>query len=173
MPEAYCRGGRFAEGCKLMLYTTFNLARKARACTESYRNLGAAMGGITTYGKDNPIPLTTVVEVCGLDDAIWCLRCTTTDSRAFRFEFIRRVTEHIYEKQHPNDKQLRRAIEDARACIADESTVRATVSMVVACCAAAKDAAAGHAIGVAAIDAVAAEKQWQTQQFKELLEATE
>ncbi len=107
-----------------MLYATFALAHKSNACTESYKKMGEALGGITKYGKDTPIPLDTVVEVCGLQDAIWSLRCTTEDSQNLLIEFACRCAEHVlhfYEDKYPGDNRPRLAIEAARVCLTDKS----------------------------------------------------
>ena len=107
-----------------MLHTTFARARKHNACMDSYRKMAKALGGISKYGKDTPIPLDKVLEVCGLVDAIWALRCTAEDSENFRIEFACRCAEHvlhIYEEKYPDDKRPRLAIEAARACITDKS----------------------------------------------------
>ena len=60
-----------------MIYTTFNLLREHGACESGYRRLAKSLGGIDTYGRDTPIPLTAVLDSNGLDDALWCLRATT------------------------------------------------------------------------------------------------
>lgn len=59
-----------------MLYTTFAKLRKAGACKDEYKIFAKKMGGIQAYGKDTPIPLTTVFDKMGLNDALWCLNCT-------------------------------------------------------------------------------------------------
>ena len=153
-----------------MLYTTFELCHKSGACVESYRKLATALGGVTEYGKQTPIPLTKVLEVCGLDDAIWALRCTTTPSDNVVTEFACRCAEHVlhyYEDKYPNDKRPRQAIEAARVCVTDKSPAARD---------AAGDAAwaawAARAAGDAAWDAGAAraaETQYQTEQFVALL----
>jgi len=59
-----------------MLHTTFAKAKEQGACIESYRKMAKAVGGITKYGKNTPIGLDKVFEVCGLQDTIWAFRCT-------------------------------------------------------------------------------------------------
>lgn len=58
-----------------MLHTTFNLLRKEGACSSGYGGLARALGGVRAYGKDTPIPLIQVLDIRGLDDALWCLQC--------------------------------------------------------------------------------------------------
>ena len=150
-----------------MLSTTFNLAHKANACTSGYKKLAEYLGGIEKYGKDTPIPLTTVLESNGLDDTIWALRCTIEPSEDILIEFVCRCAEHVlhfYEDKYPKDKRPRLAIKAARVCITDKSP---------AARAAARDAAwaAGDARDAAWAAAGDAEKQWQQQTLIELLEA--
>ncbi len=107
-----------------MLNTTFALAKKSGACTEGYRKLANALGGITKYGKDTPIPLSKIIEINGLQDAIWALRCTIEPSENILIEFACRCAEHVlhfYEDKYPDDKRPRQAIEAARICITDKS----------------------------------------------------
>jgi len=108
-----------------MINTTFRLAQEEGACISSYRKMAEYLGGIAKYGRDTPIPLDTVLEVCGLDDALWSLRCTIEDSRAFRIEFACRCAErvlHFYEEKYPDDDRPRKAIEAARVCITDNTS---------------------------------------------------
>jgi len=121
-----------------MINTTFRLAQKEGACISSYRKMAEYLGGIAKYGRDTPIPLDTVLEVCGLDDALWSLRCTIEDSRAFRIEFACRCAErvlHFYEEKYPNDDSPRKAIEAARVCITDNTSAAQSAAQSAACAA--------------------------------------
>ena len=134
-----------------MLHTTFNLAHKAEACTSGYKKLAEYLGGIEKYGKDTPIPLTTVLESNGLNNTLWALQCTIEPSKNIAIEFTCRCAEHVlhfYEDKYPEDKRPRQAIEATRKGITDKSS------------------AAWAAAGAAR----AAEKQWQKQLLIELLE---
>jgi len=137
-----------------MRSTTFALAHKSNACVESYKKMATALGGITVYGKDTPIPLTRVLEVCGLDDAIWALRCTTEPSENIIIELACRCAEHtlhFYEDKYPDDKRPRLAIEAARVCIADKgAAARAARAAAGAAAGAARDAAGDAAAWAAA-----------------------
>ena len=107
-----------------MLHTTFNKAHEAGACTESYKKMAKALGGITKYGKHTPIPLDKVLEVCGLQDTIWAMRCTIEPSENILIELACRCAEHTltnFESLYPDDKRPRKAIEAARVCITDKS----------------------------------------------------
>ena len=107
-----------------MLNTTFAKAKEAGACVESYRKFAKFKGGVTKWGKDKPFPLSEALEVCGLQDAIWCFRCTIEPSENILIEFACRCSErvlHIYEDKYPDDKRPRKAIEAARIYIIEKS----------------------------------------------------
>ena len=147
-----------------MLNTTFNKCHEAGACPEGYRKLAKALGGVDKYGKDTPIPLSKIVESNGLLDAIWTLRCTLEPSENIQIEFACRCAEHVlhfYEDKYPDDNRPRKAIEKARACITDKSQAASDVALATRVAwAAARDAA---------LAAWAAEREWQTKTFLELL----
>jgi hypothetical protein len=184
-----------------MLYTTFALAKKADACgsrgtpyTESYGKMADALGGIAKYGKDTLIPLTKVIEVCGLQDALWALRCTTTDSTVIRVTMDCDCAERvlpIYEKKYPGDMRVRHCIETTREYLVGKATKEeiewAARSAEMAAWSA--ESAAGSAAWSAARSARSAawstwsaawavamwaarsvEIEWQTKHFIELLE---
>ncbi len=138
-----------------MLMTTFARLHKARACIDQYRHLAKALGGITKYGQDTPISLTQIVELNGLDDALWALRTTIEPSdklaRLFACDCAERVLP-LFESKYPNDKRPRQAIETARRFANGEATQE---EMTAARAAAAAARAAADAIW-AARDAAAA-----------------
>ncbi len=164
-----------------MLNTTFAKAKREGACVESYRKMGDALGGITKYGKNTPIPLTKVIEVCGLQDAMWACRCTTEPSDNILIAFACLCAEHVlhfYADKYPGDKRPRQAIDAARVCITDKSRDAAGAAGAAR---AAAGAAAGDAAGAAGDAAWAAraaagaaagdaETQWQTEIFIQILE---
>ncbi len=170
-----------------MLHTTFTKAKEARACIESYRKMAKALGSINKYGKDTPIGLDKVLEVCGLQDTIWSLRCTIEPPENILIEFACRCAEHVlhfFEDKYPEDNRPRKAIEAARVCINDKSGAAAWAAARAAWAAAgaaARDAAwaaaeaawaAGDASWAAARAAGAAadaETEWQTKILLELL----
>ena len=175
-----------------MLNTTFNLAHKAGACTESYKKMAVALD-ITKYRKDTPIPLSNVLEVCGLHDAIWAMRCTQENSENFIIEFACRCAEHTlcnYENLYPEDKRPRKAIEAARVCITDKSETARSAAWSAAgsarsaawsaagsaawsaagSAARSAESAAGSAESAARSAAWSAETEWQTKTFLEMLD---
>jgi len=79
--------------------------------------MAKALGGIKKYGRDTPIPLDRVLEVCGLDAALWCLCCVIEPAdreiRLLACDFAEH-TLSIFEEKYPNNKQPRQVIEVSR-----------------------------------------------------------
>ena len=108
-----------------MLHTTFRKAKEAGACAESYKKFARHVGGIKKYGEDTPIPLIEILNILGLDDALWCLQCTVEDSDKFSRLLACDYAEHvlpIFEKAYPKDNRPRRAIEESRLYAEGKST---------------------------------------------------
>ncbi len=160
-----------------MIYTTFALCRKAGACTERYKYLAEKLGGVRAYGN-KPIPIATVLEINGLDDALWALRAAepTADcariARLFACDCAERVLP-LYETKYPGDGRSRVAIDTAWRYAMGEATAdelaAAGDAAWAAAGAAARDAA-GAAAGAAAWAAAwaaagAAECEWQAQRL--------
>jgi hypothetical protein len=179
-----------------MLTTTLALLKSANACTERYRHLCKALGGVTAWGADTPIPLLKILDTNGLYDALWALSAVPEHeqplrdrlARIFACDCAERVLP-IFEREFPNDARPRTAIAVARRFAAGDATEAER--------AAARDAArdaAGAAAGAAAGDAAwaaawaawaaldaldawdaawaaagAAEIAWQATRFRELL----
>ncbi|HLC29454.1 MAG TPA: hypothetical protein VJM51_01565 [Dehalococcoidia bacterium] len=72
-----------------MLHTTLRLAHEAGACTNSYRAVAKALGGIQAWGLDTPIPLVHILDIRGLDDTLWCLCCIIPEDEAARDKLAR------------------------------------------------------------------------------------
>ena len=109
------------------LTTTFELLRKADACTEGYRTLAKHLGGVGKYGADTPIDLLTILDSNGPMDTLWCLRATQQESdalkvaRLFAIDCAERVLP-IWEAKHPNDQRPRLAIQAAKDFMAGKIT---------------------------------------------------
>jgi hypothetical protein len=73
-------GGKPEKGIAMTLTTTFKRLREAHACSSRYEFLRKALPR-KKYGDDTPINLLTILEMNGLDDALWALHAVTT-SRA-------------------------------------------------------------------------------------------
>jgi len=54
------------------MYTTLNAIRKYRPCKPSWTKLLNGLG--KTAADDEPIPITKIIDILGIEDAIWCLR---------------------------------------------------------------------------------------------------
>jgi len=147
-----------------MLFTTLSKLHEAGACTEGYRKILKHIGA--DYDKDKPVALSTILESNGLEDTLWCLRCTTEPAENVIIEFVCRCAEHVlhfYEDKYPDDKRPRQAIEAAWGCLIDKSPAgRATWAAARAA------ARAAWAARAAARDAWAAAWAAARQMFNEM-----
>ena len=166
-----------------MLHTTFAKAREAGACPSSYRKFAEFKGGVKAWGENNPFPLSEVLEVCGLDDALWCLRIVIEPAdrevRLLACDYAERVLS-IWEKRFPDDKRPRQAIETSRRFAEGKATrdelVKAEAAAVEAAVEATAWAWTARAAAWAVVETAAwameawAAQQWQTQRRIELLQ---
>ena len=158
------------------LTTTFNLLRKAGACTSRYKFLRESLKGVK---DDEPINLLTILEINGLDDALWAL-CATAENcdkvaRLMAADFAEQVLP-IWQK-YSTDKRPELAIKAARDYAHGRITRKELAAAHAAAHAAAWDAAraaawdadrsasasasaaAGDAAGAAAWDAAGAKQR--------------
>ena len=76
-----------------MLHTTLNLLKRAGACGQKvgcgkgYDKLRASLP--KDWKKNTPIPLTTVLDSNGLDDALWCLQAVLPEESGQRDKLAR------------------------------------------------------------------------------------
>jgi len=104
-----------------VIRTTLRLLKEHGACAARYKYLCKALGGAEKYGRDTPITFPQLVEINGLDDALWALRATPPEQAKAR-DLIARLfacacAEHvvpIYEIKYPNDNRVRLCIEASR-----------------------------------------------------------
>jgi hypothetical protein len=67
-----------------MITTTLRQLRQHSPCSEGWRTLLSYLG--KTGADDDPLPLVTILQSNGLDDALWCLRTITGhDKEIIRF----------------------------------------------------------------------------------------
>ncbi len=146
---------------KAKIHTTFAAAHAVGACVEAYKKMAKALGGIENYGRDKPFTLTQVLNVLGLDDALWVLdECAMgADAHRIKHEYradcAARVLK-VFEKERPTDSRPRDAIKASRDYGADriddtamaaamaaawDARVAARVDTMTAAMAAAGDAA--------------------------------
>jgi hypothetical protein len=133
---------------------TFRQAREAGACQGSYSRMARHVGGIRAWGKDRPVPIETVLDVCGLDDALWALKAVGENRllRLWAADCAERVLP-LWEDQFPDDNRPRRAIKVARAFARGEvgrSTLGAARTAAAVAREAARDIAAVAAWGARA-----------------------
>jgi hypothetical protein len=110
----------------MKLTTTLQRIKDAHACADGYRKLAKHLGGRESYGRDTEINLLTVLDSNGVQDMLWCLRCTVEDSRRTAAQLaIEFATESLplFEKRHPNDLRPRQAIEAACGHLAGTVTL--------------------------------------------------
>jgi hypothetical protein len=110
----------------MRLTTTLQRIKYANACTEGYRKLAKHLGGCDSYGMETEINLLTVLESNGVQDMLWCLRCTVEDSMRtasqLAIEFAAECLP-IFEKRYPNDLRPRQAIDAARGYLEGTVTI--------------------------------------------------
>jgi hypothetical protein len=116
-----------------LLHTTKQLAKAADACQESYRPMCRALG--PDWGPDRPIGLDHVLEVLGLNDAVWALRCVQPEESSLRDRIARsfacdcaEIALPLFEHYHPEDPRPRLAIRTARDYLAGRATAEDLVA---------------------------------------------
>ena len=96
------------------LTTTFKKLREASACTSRYKFLREALPNVT---DDESINLLTILEINGLDDALWALRATEQNcdriARLMAADFAEEVIP-LWEKYSKTNKLPQLAIKAAR-----------------------------------------------------------
>ena len=154
-----------------MLHTTFRKAKEAGACASSYKKMAKALGRVRKYGLDTPIPLSNILEVCGLDDTLWSLQIVLEPAdreiRLFACDCAEKVLP-LFEKQYPNDDRPRQAIIIARQFANGKATKEDLAAARVTACDA-WDATSDAARVASWAASWAAEREWQTQRVKELI----
>ena len=171
-----------------MLHITFNSIRSEEAGYYGYDILSNYLGGDINYGMDKPISLIKCLESNPIEDVIWALKATLEDSKEFSKQFAIACAEHvlpIFEKEFPEDKRPREALEAAKAGKLTKEILKAAhfaaeaayLTASTAAYAASRAAyyaayAAAYYAAAAAADAAtnyAEEKQWQKELLIKLL----
>ncbi|MEE9159974.1 MAG: hypothetical protein V3U60_16515 [Gammaproteobacteria bacterium] len=178
----------------MTITTTFRKCHEVDACIDSYKKMAKALGGITKYGRNTDTPVLKVLEVLGLEDALWvlgeaCGKQGKTIARLWGADCAAHVL-HFFENKYPNDNHPREAIIATRAFTRGEIDYAAWNAARAAAWDAARDAAgnaawaAARAAARAAAEAAAqaaaraaaraaafdaawdAEREWQTERLK-------
>ena len=144
-----------------MITTTLRKIRQHNPCREGWRTLLSAQG--KTEVDDEPLPLTTILQSNGLDDALWCLRTITGyDREIIRFALAcAQEVRHLMTDQRslnvldalerhlesPLSKQeLDQVVAEARAALAAAEAARAARAAWTAAWEAARAAEAAQAV---------------------------
>jgi hypothetical protein len=167
-----------------MITTTLNRIREHSPCQDGWEKLLNGLG--KTKPDDKPLPFATILEIVGLDDALWYCRAEpkyAKEWRLFAVAVARRV-EHLntdprvknaidaaerYAHGNATDAELNAAWETARET-AREAAWAARAAR--AAWAATWDAAWSARAAVWEASG-AAEREWQTQEFLRLVNETE
>ena len=136
--------------------TTLNIIRAARPCEEGWTKLLKGLG--KTAADDEPLPLLTILDINGLDDALWCIDADPALDRLKRHyqAWCAEQVLHLFEAERPSDRRVREQIAMLRN---DDATPGQRDAARDAASAAARDAArdaAWSAVGDAARDAARA-----------------
>ncbi len=98
--------------------TTLAAIHAAGSSADGWRKLCRHLGTTTAKAKKDttPLPLVTILDSNGLDDALWVLDRTGCDpmgARLFAADCAEAVL-HLFEREHPDDPRPREAIRVAR-----------------------------------------------------------
>lgn len=129
--------------------TTLNIIRAARPCEEGWTKLLKGLG--KTSEDDKPLPLLTILDINGLDDALWCIDADPALER-LKHHYQAWCAEqviHLFEAERPDDIRVR----DQIAMLRNDD---ATPEERAAARAAAWDAARAAAMATARAAAMAA-----------------
>ncbi len=101
--------------------TTLNLIRAAKPCEDGWRKLLSGLG--KTRADDEPLPLLSVLDINGLDDALWVLSYAMPDDRLARHfqAWCAEQVLHLFEAEHPGDLRVREQIAMLRNDAATEA----------------------------------------------------
>ncbi len=141
--------------------TTLARIRAHNPCETGYKQLCKGLGGIRTYGKDTPITVRQIVEINGLDDALWCLRTMPEHDRRWLLLAVRYARRVQHLMTDPRSlKALDVAERHARGLATDEELAEAETSAGAAAWAARAAGAAAEAAWAARAARAAAETAW-------------
>ena len=145
-----------------MLTTSFKLLREAGACKDRYGHLRRAMG--SGFGDTKSIAITAVLELNGLDDALWALR-TVPEEQASERDLLSRTfaCRSVRETPLADGRRVWDLLDDERsrgAVVAAEDFVAGKISAKDLASARAAARAAAWASARAAARAAARASAW-------------
>jgi len=80
----------------MMLYTTFRKLKNVEGWDEQFDVLARAMDGWRAHGVDTPIPLTIILETCGVDAAVvWGITSCGVEAIDFARRFSLACVKHV------------------------------------------------------------------------------
>ena len=90
--------------------TTLNIIRAARPCRGRWTKLLKGLG--KTSEDDKPLPLLTILDINGLDDALWCIDADPALERLKRHyqAWCAEQVIHLFEAERPGDMRAREQI---------------------------------------------------------------
>jgi hypothetical protein len=137
-------------------YTTLNRIRKHGPCANGWAKLMRHLG--KTQADDEPLPLVTILDSNGLDDALWCLRACDGIDREVRLYAVwcvrqvqhlltdsRSLTVLDVAERHANGEATDKELAAASAAAWDAASAAASAAARGAASAAAWDAASAAA----------------------------
>ncbi|MCC3246734.1 hypothetical protein LG047_15645 [Methylocystis sp. WRRC1] len=100
-----------------MICTTLNRIREHRPCQDQWPVLLAGLG--KTAADDEPLPYARIVEICGVDDALWACRAEPQYAKEWRLYAVwcARQVEHLM-----TDERSRAALDVAERHAIGEAT---------------------------------------------------
>lgn len=107
------------------MYTTLNQIRTFDPCPEGWAKLLRHLG--KTKPDDAPLPITTILESNGLDDALWCLRSLTGYEREVRLlavSFAREVQHLMTDPRSLAALEVATAFANGQASVQDLDAAR-------------------------------------------------
>jgi hypothetical protein len=166
-----------------MICTTLNKIREHGPCAKGWQKLLKHLG--KTEADDEPLPLLTVLDSNGLDDAIWCLRAMPEHDvlwRHYAVDCAERVAHLLTDDRSREALRVARRYAMGQATEEELAAARKAADAAWEAAYAAWDAAdaaraaarkaadaAWAAAGAALAAAGAAEKAWQAARLRKLL----
>jgi hypothetical protein len=144
----------------MTITTTLNRTRAQSPCEDGWEKLLKGLG--KSKGDDEPLPFSVILEINGLDDALWCCRAEPQEWKTWRLFAVwcGRQVQHLMTGQ--------RSI-DALGIAERYANDLATDAELASACDAACDAAQASAWNAERASAGDAERAAQSAKFEEMV----